>query len=728
MRGGAADRAAPLRLPGAGVSTSSSSSIGPRLSVARVLVVGLEPWGAAAVADLAGAGLRALHLVDDGEVTADDRAAVRFFAAGDVGRRRAEALRASLAEAAPACEVTTGALEIATDRSLALDDTRWDLIVAGLPGDDLRTLQAVARFADAAGVTSIGAHLDGLDAVIGPAVVPGKTACWECCRLRRLATSEPARDRARAPRRAARRAPERSRAHTYPSAMPALPGHVLALAAVDLLARRPRDPAHPLLGRILVQNLITLETELHAVLPMPWCAVCGGAFLRGSAAPEGNGEDMADARDPGALRRMLAGVVDRRTGIVRQLVVGGSTLDPELPIAASALLSRDAGGAHRGCSCQPEVGSGKGTTPVRAMISAVGEAVERYSASRFRPRTLLRACVAEMPGMAGDFLAPADLCPYAEHQYAEPGFPFARLSARTPIEWARGFWLGTRAPVFVPALPTYLHYAAPPEAYFCEVTSNGLAAGPTLDAAARSAALELCERDAYMLAWLSRRPGRRVILDASVGAEARETARQLEERGVRIELYLLDAGVGIPAIACVGYGDGERWPGATVSLAAHLHPRTAIAKAVLEQGHLGPYLCRLVVEGRRAIPERPEDVRTLEDHALYYVPARRAPALAFLGAAGEVAAADLPEPEDASTDTLVRRLAAAGLRVAIVDVTSPDLAGTPIRVARALGAGFQQIHFGHLRARLGNPRLLTTMATMGVSTLRGTNPDPHPMA
>jgi ribosomal protein S12 methylthiotransferase accessory factor len=352
------------------------------------------------------------------------------------------------------------------------------------------------------------------------------------------------------------------------------------------------------------------------------------------------------------------------------------------------------------------------------MVSAVGEAVERYSASRFHRRALLRAPVAQMKG---DFLAPADLCPYADHQLADPEFPFALLSPSTPIDWTRGFWLDTRAEVFVPALPTYFNYHSAPEEHFCEVNSNGLAAGPTLDAAALSAALELCERDAFMISWLARLPGKRVLLDASVSADAREAARQLEEHGLRVELYLLDVGLGIPAIACVGYGDGERWPGAAISLAAHLDPRTAIAKAVFEQGHLGPYLCRLLAEGKRAIPERAEDVRTLDDHALYYVPKHRVPAFAFLGAGGTIAAADLPAPEGPSIDVLCRRLAAAGLRVAIVDVTSPDLAGTPIRVARALGKGFQQIHFGHRLARLGNPRLLA-MAPHGI------NPDPHPMA
>jgi ribosomal protein S12 methylthiotransferase accessory factor len=323
--------------------------------------------------------------------------------------------------------------------------------------------------------------------------------------------------------------------------------------------------------------------------------------------------------------------------------------------------------------------------------------------------------------MKGDFLAPAELALYSEAQYRESEFPYAPLDPATPIAWARGFWLDTRAPVHVPALVTYMNWPAPREAYFCEVTSNGLAAGPTLEDAALGAALELVERDAFMISWLARRPGKRVLLDASIDAGAREASRQLEERGVRVELYLLDVGLGIPTVVCAGYGDGDRWPGATLSLAAHLSPRKAVEKALLEQGHIGPFLQRLVVDEKRAIPDRPEDVRTLEDHALYYVPKDRAGRLAFLGAGGTVSAADMKEPEEVSIATLVRRTAAAGLRVAIVDVTSPDLANTPFRVARAVGAGFQQIHFGHRVARLGNPRLLA-MAPDGI------NPDPHPLA
>ncbi|WP_434042170.1 MULTISPECIES: TOMM precursor leader peptide-binding protein [Sorangium] len=710
-----------IQLPSSSTTASSLEGTTPdeargKLARSRVLVVGLEPWGAVAATELASAGVGALHVLDDSEVAADD---LGPFAEADLGKDRALSLSLALSRIAPGCAVTPGALRAAADGPLVLEDTGWDLIVTCVSGDDLLVLQSVARFAHAASIPSLSAHIEGLETVIGPAVVPGETACWNCCRLRRLATSnQPEADHAiQASLLAAR--PGR-RARTYLAPTPALLGHAVAIAAVDLLVNRA---ASRLSGHFVVQRLNDMETSFHAALQMPWCPVCGGAAgaRRAGSARRRQRVRLVDARDPAELRRLLAGIVDARAGIVQHLALGATNpaFAPEMPIIATAILSKYTdGSAHAHCCHEPEVGTGKGVTAVEALIRATGEAVERYSAERFDAKGLLRAPVAEMKG---DFIAPERLCLYSDEQYARPGFPYERLDPTTPIDWVLGRWLDTRAPVRVPALPTYYSYCAEPGAHFCQVTSNGLAAGPTLEAASMGAALELIERDAFMISWLARRPGRRILPDDSVDPEVHEIARQLGERGARIELYLLDAGVAVPAVMCVGYGDGKRWPGAVVSIAAHLSPLTAIKKAVLEQGQIVNYVFRMMKGEELAIPERPEDVRTLEDHATYYVPASRAAAFSFLRQGGTVTASELEEPAEITLSELARRVQASGLRIAIVDVTSPDLATTPFRVARALGTDFQQIHFGHLLARLGNPRL-HSMAPHGI------NPDPHPMA
>ncbi|WP_437980687.1 TOMM precursor leader peptide-binding protein [Sorangium sp. So ce117] len=713
-----------IQLPSSATTAPSLEGTAPpapteaheKLARSRVLVIGLEPWGAVAAIELASLGVGALHVLDDREVTADD---LGPFAEADLGKDRARSLSLALARIAPGCAVTPGTLLAAADRPIVQEDTGWDLILACVSGDDLLVLQGVARFAHAASVLSLSAHLEGLDAVIGPAVVPGETACWNCCRLRRLATSaQPEADHALQASLLAVRPGRRAR--TYLAPMPVFLGHAVALAALDLLVNRA---ASRLAGHFMVQNLVDPEVSLHAVLQMPWCPVCGGAAAARSSgsAARGPRARLNDAGDPAALRRMLAGIVDARAGIVQRLMLDATSpaLSPEAPITATAILSNTTNGsphAHR--SHEPQVGTGKGITAVEALIRATGEAVERYSAGIFNRKELLRSSVA---GMKDDFIAPEQLCLYSEEQYAEPGFPFAPVDPTAPIDWALGRWMDTRAPVYVPALPTYYDYCTGHDAHFCQVTSNGLAAGATLESASMAAALELIERDTFMISWLARRPARRVLPDDSVDPEVHEIARQLEERGARIELYLLDAGVAVPVVMCVGYGDGKRWPGAVVSLSAHLNPLTAIRKAILEQGQIGNYIFRLMTGEKVAIPERPEDVRTLEDHAVYYLPPSRAASFAFLRDGGTVTAAELEEPEEISPSELTRRVKAAGLRIAIVDVTSPDLAATPFRVARALGPDFQQIHFGHELARLGNPRL-RSMAPHGI------NPDPHPMA
>lgn len=613
-------------------------------------------------------------------------------------------------------EIAAGDLAAAGVGHVALSDDvdlgdRVDLVIAAAPADDRLILERIARAAHAAAIPSLFASFDGLYALVGPAVFPGRTACWACAERRMIACAARA-AAAEALAGALRDHRAEPRERLYPAAAAGVLGHMTASAAIDLLIS---GAGSDLAGRIAARSLVDLETTYHAVIPTPSCPVCGGAQAVAARPPV----SLAAARTPAEVRRALAGIVDARAGIVKALVVASqdSPHGVDLPVTATAVL-----GAYGGCvdhDHPPEDGSGKGLSAARAMIGAVGEAVERYSARWFDPARIRR--VAE-EAIAEDHLPLRRLNLYAAEQYADPDFPHPRVDRSAPLDWVEGRWLDTGKAVLCPALLTYYGYPAPPGESFCQVTSNGLAAGATSEDAAFRAALELIERDAFTLSWLARRPGLRVDLDASVDAGVRDLARQFAAEageGGRSALYLLDVGIGIPTVLSVVFGDGRRWPGASVSIAAHPSPRVALAKALLEQGQGGPYYRRLLEEGG-PVPARPEDVFTLEDHARYYFPRERASAFAFLDAGGSAPASSLEEPREISLAALAARVRAAGMRIAVVDVTAPDLRGTPFRVARALGPDFQQIHFGHALARRDNPRLQALAP-------RGLNPDPHPL-
>src|SRR5262249_14436021 len=140
----------------------------------------------------------------------------------------------------------------------------------------------------------------------------------------------------------------------------------------------------------------------------------------------------------------------------------------------------------------------------------------------------------------------------------------------------------------------------------------------------------LVERDAFMITWLAQKPARRIVPDESLQPEIREVIRQLEQCGASVNLYLLQSDIDVPTVACIAFGDGRRWPGATVALACHLDLIEAVNKAVLEQGHVGPYIRRLAFEENKPIPPDPDSVRSLIDHALYYVPVQRTRNFEFL--------------------------------------------------------------------------------------------------
>ncbi len=715
---------------------------GEGLRQARVLLVGLEPWGAVAACELAAAGVGALHLLDDATVEPDDLLAVRLLRPHHRGRLRREVIRELVRDVAPRCAVSAESLEcLRGDGPAAAPGPAggaWDLIVTGLTADDLFWLQQAAEYAHRVGVRSLYGHLEGFEAWIGPAVVPGQTACWNCFRLRRLGAADHPLV-AHEVDASLVAAPAARRARSYLAPMAPVAGQLMAIEALKLLTTFTHSH---LQGRVIVHNLITTDVTHHGVVRMPWCHVCGGAAQDSRnpggavAPPAAAGQDgrpgqpgpsgsLARVQSVAELQALLAGWVDPRTGVLRALACGqahpADPSLPELPRTATAILAAyTEGGRVRGIP-DPPVGSGKGLTEVEAMLSAAGEAIERYSASRYRKQDLKVASFNELGDLALD---PRRLCLYEESRYEEPDFPFARFDPDRPQHWVRGFWIDNREAVWLPALTAYFNFAVPREELFCQVSSNGLAAGGDLEDAAVRALFELVERDAFMLSWLCQLPGRALRFDdGGFEGAAAEVVRLLGERGVAVELYLLDVGLGIPTVASLGLGDGERWPAAAVALATHVDPQVAARKALLELAHVGPYIAGLMRSGQRA-PASPDQVQSLDDHALYYAPVERLPLLDTLRVGGgePLRLADLPVAAAPTLAGCAERLAAAGVRVAIVDVTSPDVALSPFRVARALGTDVQPIHFGERLRRLANPRLAALLGP------RGVNPQPHPLA
>lgn len=692
-----------------------SAPMNAAIENAHIVIVGLNDSAAIACEQLVRAGVGRLSVLDAPSQRRRKRG----------GRWTASRLLNRLRKVRSRSVISTGATRI-ENGVLDLPFADVTLLLVTLAVDDLQLLDAVARTAQDRKIRYMVAHVDGLSAMLGPVVIPGETACWECLRRRVLANQSNVDESATLQSALLSGESAARRSLALPGTASVL-GGLISLEAIKVISGYAPSM---LVGRQLELSLVTYEAKMHSIVRLPWCPVCGSASasgeLRERAASRLNGDDpahssvtdLSTAVDPAELRKVLAGWVDNRTGVVRNLVLNDSAPDqPQTVRTATAIIAAHAIPGHR--ASDPLIGSGKSTTKVGAMIGAVGEAIERYSASIYRESDLLRASADKI---GRDGFDPAALTLYLPKQYEIPGFPYDRFDSAKEISWTEGVWLDSGKRVFVPALPTYFNYHAPRTEQFCQVTSNGLAAGPSFEDAALRATLELIERDAFMMTWLQRRPPQRLDVGMELGADVHDVLSEFSELGMDAELYLMKSDVRLSSVMCLAWGDGKTRPAATVALAAHFDPVEAVRKAILEQAHVGPYIARLMSDESQRIPRRALDVRTLNDHALFYVPRTRLAAFDFIRAqrGKPLPLSKIKRPTLSGMDACTAALVDGGFRVAVVDVTAPDVGLGPFRVARALGTYLQPIDFGHQQRRLANPRLWSN----GHEITR----HPHPLA
>ncbi len=487
----------------------------------------------------------------------------------------------------------------------AKDEDPPALVVAVCTRAQEPSVLGLAGWAQAAGTPLVTVALEATGAQLGPLSLPGRPGCAHCAQLRIRAAA----------------------AFSGPSAAgEALPEERELVRWVERVLDEELELAcsaplsSPLLDHVLaLDGTKASEPTRHCVVPLPDCPVCGGARALAE-----QGEDDADP---------LAGWVDPLTGVIPALQVDqaeGSGLPAVVTAAPPHVIEED--GSLRAMPA----GWGKGLTLADALRSAVGETIERYSASLPDPARLVWA----RPGnLDGEHLDPRGFPLYRADQYERPDFPYVAFDPDARHPWVLGRWLsGGEGEVWIHVGP-----------------------------------------------------------DSSLEPAFRTIVEQIEALGAAVELYLLPSSVCGATALCLALGDGAEWPGADVALAADLDPAAAVRKSLLELGQTGPYLRELLISERVDPPERETDVRTMLDHATYYFLRARAGAFGFLRAAGDAVSfqALAAWEGERSLDACASALERVGIRVALVDVTAADVATGPFRVVRAVSPDLQPISHGY---------------------------------
>ncbi|WP_419998777.1 TOMM precursor leader peptide-binding protein [Streptomyces boninensis] len=551
---------------------------------------------------------------------------------------------------------------------------------------------------------------------VGPVFRPGTGACWSCLahpvRLHRGVESQVGAALGRT-------GPMSSPAAGTPCTL----GAGLQLAAIE--ASKWLAGHHPGQDRVLTFDTLTLDSRHHVVRRRPQCPECGYPDLSAARAltpvipqsrpkaPGGGGghrsrsaQQMLDAY--GHLVSPVTGVT---AGITR--VEGGPAFLNSFnsgpnPVSGAGGLTGLLGGLR-------QVNGGKGVTALDAEVSALCEAVERYSGCLQGDEYRLRARYRDVQENA----VHPDACQlFADEQFAgrtewnatHSGFHHVpeRFDEDAEIDWTPVWSLTGEERRLLPTGLLYFATAAElqdPVAgrRFLHADSNGNAAGSSLEDAVLQGFLELVERDAVALWWYNRTPLPAVDLHTTADLWTEELLAV--HRGLHREVWALDltSDFGIPVYAALSRRTDKEAEDIVFGFGAHLDARIALRRALTELNQLLPAAVDARPDGSGYALSDPELLGWWQGATV-----ANQPYLTPDGSpAHSVADYSFPIGTDLRDDltTITGRLRDCGLDLLVLDQTHPDV-GLP--VVKVLVPGLRSFW-----ARLAPGRLYDVPVALG---------------
>ncbi|HDR73059.1 MAG TPA: YcaO-related McrA-glycine thioamidation protein [Methanoculleus sp.] len=211
--------------------------------------------------------------------------------------------------------------------------------------------------------------------------------------------------------------------------------------------------------------------------------------------------------------------------------------------------------------------AGKGKEPILAEISAMMEAVERFSAE-----------------YRGDHM---EITSYEELGIRRALDPHDLILPRSlevgeKLHWTPSWDIINDEPIHVPSNAVFHPYDSMGMVQpLFRSDTNGLASGNVIEEAILHAVLEVVERDALSTAERDRNLGRRLLLKKD--GPAREMMQMFEDHGIDIHLWILDGKTRLPTVAAAADDTVTRDPAMLViGSGTHTSPEIAALRALTE--------------------------------------------------------------------------------------------------------------------------------------------------
>jgi ribosomal protein S12 methylthiotransferase accessory factor len=614
---------------------------------------------------------------------------------------------------------------------------KFSLIIAVQDYQNISFFESINRIAMQKKIPWIRMSFDDKIGYLGPFVIPGKTACYNCCELR-LVTNSPDYE---------------YQLWNYKEYVPSAK-LMVSKVFVDILSAMCANEVIRYLTQneapVTTDSLCLLDTRdsslsKHRVISHPNCVY--RCQMQKKRTPqiiiqknrEKKVENSRTYKKSSVtledLLQRLAELTDEKTGIIRntEKLYENNPLgirshhffaaSCSKPIRIGSKGHSPLGTNHNLIAPFP---SGSGYSPAEAKVRTLMESIERYSNMVVDESDLEWSTYNEIKNKA---ISPADLGLYTDLQYQKKNFKCSRFSPDSVIPWIEGRDLFSGKVVLIPA--DFVFYPALREKPLVIETSNGAAAHTNIVDAILNGLFEVIERDAFLIMWLNRLA--MPILDAKYPIGFQESIELINEFGMEVKLVDLTNDTNIPTVMAVCYNrNPSKYPALVVGTGSHIDPEKAIQKALFEMEFLLIEFLESPVENKIT---NPNQISSIFEHPHFYLNPRTRKYWKFMIQSKKKTI--MPKLKKEYKDSylllkeIVGRLNKMNHRVIYVDVTSSDIQRAGLVTAKVFVTGMQPMYIRN-EFRLCLDRLAMVPMRLGYTRskridISKLNSAPHPL-
>lgn len=373
-----------------------------------------------------------------------------------------------------------------------------------------------------------------------------------------------------------------------------------------------------------------------------------------------------------------------------------------------------------------------------ALTATLAESIERYvwfeERDYFNSPTL--ATVTQI-AQKGPYIDPKAV--------VGPSDDLRKLQSRLAIEdssvfkWIKGYSWTQKTPLWLPAQvitgssEESSERTARKEPLIRGISTNGLATRQTHEGAVLYGALELIERDAFMISWLNQLTLPRFNLEElrSGSQDFDELVTSCEKYHLRVDIVRMLTDAPTYAVSAVITDKTNNEPLVTIGMKAHSNKYTAAQKALLEALRIRQMTRNML---KHPPKEWGDDKKANDightDRLLYWATGGRSKKLAFL-TAGPIQNFEEPwefDTEDEHLQRIIDWCKRVGYEFASVSLTKSKKNISPWHIEMVVIPELQPIHLNEQLRHTGGERLSSVPKLFGYKANEPYVDDPHPFS